>query len=150
MHQTSIWPWLSCCGLPWLAIDFFIRFGKIQLQFYKCDILKFSIRFKHIIRLKLIILKFMFIGQYDNILQFISFYIVGFCSNLLYIYIVGCILSMRDKLWANGFKIYRSHIIFTQSTSERDLKFFHDPIGPVWFHLVGLSLSHIFKTLLSL
>ena len=85
IHQTFVWPWLSCCGLPCLAIDFFIRFGKIQLQFYKCDILKFSIRSKHIIRLKLIILKFMFIGQYDNILQLISLYIVGFCSNLLYI-----------------------------------------------------------------
>ena len=83
---------------------------------------------------------------YCNLLVFI---LLDFVQTF-YIYIVGCILSMRDKLWANGFKIYRSHIIFTQSTSERDLKFFHDPIGPVWFHLVGLSLSHIFKTLLSL
>ena len=75
-HQTSVWPWLSDCGLPWLAIDFFIRIGKIQLHFYKCDILKFSIKFKHIIRLKLIIFEIYIYCQYDNILQFISLYIV--------------------------------------------------------------------------
>ena len=92
----------------------------------------------------------MFIGQYDNILQFISLYVVGFCSNLLYIYIYRCILSMKDKLRANGFKIYKSHIIFTHSTLERDLKFPYDLVGPIWFHLKGLPLSHIFIALLSL
>ena len=27
--------------------------------------------------------------------------------------ICGCILSMNDELWANGFKLYGPHIIFT-------------------------------------
>ena len=41
----------------------------------------------------------MFIGQYDNILQFISLCIVGFCSNL-YIYIYIYILF--DVFWIWG------------------------------------------------
>ena len=57
---------------------------------------------------------------------------------------------MKDKLRANGFKIYKSHIIFTHSTLERDLKFPYDLVGPIWFHLKGLPLSHIFIALLSL
>ena len=44
---------------------------------------------------------------------------------------------MKDKLRANGFKIYKSHVIFTHSTLERDLKFPYDLVGPIWFHLGG-------------
>ena len=78
-------------------------------------IIKFSIRFKHIIRLNLIILKFMFIGQYDNILQFISLYIVGFCSNLLYI--------LCDAFWVWGINYGPIVLKNTDPTS-----FLHNPL----------------------
>ena len=87
---------------------------------------------------------------YCNLLVFMLWDFVLTLYIYIYIYIYRCILSMKDKLRANGFKIYKSHIIFTHSTLERDLKFPYDLVGPIWFHLKGLPLSHIFIALLSL
>ena len=97
-------------------------------------IIKFSIRFKHIIRLNLIILKFMFIGQYDNILQFISLYIVGFCSNLLYI--------LFDAFWLWGINYGPMVLKYTDPTS-----FLHNPFRKeTWNFLMILSGQYDFIT----
>ena len=57
----------------------------------------------------------MFIGQYEKILQFISLYIVGFCSNLLYILFDAFWVW---GIWANGFKIYPTSFLHNPLQKE--------------------------------
>ena len=62
-----------------------------------------------------------------------------------------CLMHFEHEGWIIGqvFKPYRPHIIFTIHFGKTP-EISHDPVGPIWFHLGGLSLSHIFIALSSL